>query len=126
MGGIAYHPIAAGMDAEASDFDAMSPANILDAGRLPCDAHEWLAGEAFLVQVADVARDEGLGERDVDRMMDALEPRGHVRDEGHLGAQLRGDFSFVDMVCQAVGDDIVGEVFDVVLGTGLRAGAAVA
>jgi len=30
------------------------------------------------------------------------------------------------MVCQAVGDDVVGEILDIVLGAGFRAGTAVA
>lgn len=55
---MAHHPIAAGMDAEASDFDAVRPADVLDARRLACNAHQGLAGEAFLVEVADVARGE--------------------------------------------------------------------
>lgn len=58
--------------------------------------------------------------------MDALEPGGYVRDECHVRPQLRGDLPFMNMVCQAVGDDIVGEVLDVIFGAGLRAGAAVA
>lgn len=123
---MAHHPIAAGMHAEAADFDAVSPANVLDAGRFPCDAHQGLAGEAFLVEVADVARGEWFRKRDVDGVVDALEPGGHVRDECHFRTQLRRDFPFVDVVCQAVGDDVVGEVFDVVFRTGFRAGAAVA
>lgn len=123
---MAHHPIAAGMYAEASDFDAVSSADVLDAGRLPCDAHQGLAGEAFLVEIADVARGERGGEGNVDGVMDSLEPGGHVRDEGHSRPQLRGDLPFVDMVCQAVGNDVIGEVFDVVLGAGLRSGAAVA
>lgn len=124
--GIACHPIAARVDAEAADFDAVRPANVLDAGRLPCNAHEWLAGKAFLVEVADVARGEWGGEGDVDGVVDSLEPGGYVRDERHLRAQLRRDFSLMDMIRQAVGDDVVGEIFDVVFGARFRAGAAVA
>lgn len=123
---MAHHSIAAGMNAEATDFDAVSPTNVLDAGRFPCDAHQGLAGEAFLVEVADVARGEWFRKRDVDGVVDPLEPGGHVRDECHLRTQLRRDFPFVDMVGQAVGDDVVGEVFDVVFRTGFRAGTAVA
>jgi len=114
------------MDAEAADFDAVSPADVLDARRLPCDSHQGLAGEAFVVEVADVARGERLGERDADRVMDPLEPRGDMRDKRHLCTQLRRYLPFMDVICQAVRDDVVGEVFNVVLGARFRAGAAVA
>lgn len=55
---MAHHPIAAGMDAEASDFDAVRPADVLDAWRFPFDAHQGLASETFLVEVSNIARAE--------------------------------------------------------------------
>lgn len=59
-------------------------------------------------------------------MMDPLEPLRHVRDKRHLDAELGGDLPLVDMVREAVGDDIVSQIGDVVLRGGLRAGAGVA
>ena len=47
--------------------------------------------------------------------VDALEPDGDVRDKGDLGAELLRDLSLVDVVRQAVRDDVVREILDVVL-----------
>jgi len=113
------------MHPEPPNLHAVRPADRLDARRLPADLHQLLPGVALLVQVPDVARRERLAQRDRDRVVDPLEPRRHVRDERHLDAQLAADLALVDVVRQAVRDDVVAEVLHVVLRRRLRARARV-
>lgn len=47
------------------------------------------------------------------------EPYRDVRDESHFNAELGGDFALMDVVRQAVGDQVVCEVLYVVLGARL-------
>ena len=56
-------------------------------------------------------------------MMDTLEPDGDVGDERDFLAELGGDFAFVDVVGEGVGDYVIGEVFDIVFRRGFRAGS---
>ena len=76
--------------------------------------------------VADVAGRHFLLEGDGDGVVDSLEPGGDVGHEGDGAVELGGDLAFVDVVGEGVGDDVVLEVLDVVLGGGFGACARVA
>lgn len=47
--------------------------------------------------------------------MNTLEPNGNVRNESNAGVKLGADLALVDMVSQAVRDDVVGQELNVVL-----------
>lgn len=57
-------PLAAGMDREAAHFDTMSTRNGFDEGGFAGDLDELFTGIAVLVDVADVAGDHLLVQRD--------------------------------------------------------------
>ena len=50
-----------------------------------------------------------------DTYVNALKPHGDVWDECNISPQLRGDFPLMDVIRQAVGDDVILEIVDVVL-----------
>lgn len=114
------------MDAKPAHLNAMRPTNGLHTRRFARNTHQRLARKTLLIEVPDVPRRKGFREGNTDRMMDALEPAGYMRDKRHLRPELRRDLPLVDMVCQAVWYDVIGEVVDVVFGAGFGAGAAVA
>ncbi|GKT96419.1 LOW QUALITY PROTEIN: putative amino acid decarboxylase [Colletotrichum tofieldiae] len=104
--------LAAAVNSEAADLDAVLVHDVLDQRRLADNLDELLAGVAVLVDLADVTRGDGLVQWNVDGGLDAAEPGGDVRGEGDVGAELGADLALVDVV-------------DVVLGRGLGAGARV-
>ena len=114
------------MDGETADLNAVLAADVLDQRALARDLDELLFVVAVLVELADVAGRHLVGQGDGDGVVDAGEPDGDVGDESHIGAELVGDLALVNVVGQAVGDEVVGEVVDVVLRAGLGAGARVA
>lgn len=113
------------MDGETADLNTVATGDVLHEGSLASDLDELLAGVAVLVEVADVPGGHLLGEGNADGVVDTLEPDSHVGDEGNAGAELGADLTLVDMVRQTVGDDVVGEEVDVVLGAGLGTSARV-
>jgi hypothetical protein len=60
-----------------------------------------------LVKLSNVAAGHRLLERDVDGVVDALEPNGYVWNECHFGAQLGANLPLVDVICEAVRDEVV-------------------
>ena len=121
-----HHPIPLTAHLEPTNLDPVGAADGLHAGDIPDDLHERLAAVPILIQVADVAGAHGGSQRDGDGVVDPLEPRRDVRDEGDVAAELGGDLALVDVVGEGVRDDVVGEVLDVVFwgGFGARAGVA--
>lgn len=118
--------LAAGVDGKTTNLDTVTASNILNQGSFTGDLDELLAGIAFLVEVADIARGHLLLQGNADAVGDTLEPNRDVGNESNAGAQLRADLPLVDVVCQAVGNDVVGEELDVVLGARLGASTRVA
>ena len=104
----------------------MLSTDLLHAGHIPYNLDERLPLVPFLKDIPDVAGRDLLGERDGDGMVDALEPGCDVRDESYLPTQLRRHLPLVDVVCQAVRDDVVSQVLHVVLWArfGARSGVA--
>lgn len=121
-----HNALAAGVDGEATNVNTVAARNVLDKGSLTNDLDELLTGVAVLVDVADVAGGHLLVQGNADGVGDTLEPDCDVGDERNAGAQLGADLTLVDVVSQAVGDEVVGEEVDVVLGAGLGAGTGVA
>ena len=101
----------------------MRASNILHQRAFTNNFNEGLAFVSFLVQIPDIAGFEGFVEWYINGMMDTLEPDGDVGDERDFLAELGGDFAFVDVVGEGVGDYVVGEVFDIVFRRGFRAGS---
>lgn len=124
-GGADDDALAAGVDSEATDLDAVATGNVLHEGSLAGDLDELLAGVTVLVKVANVTGCHLLGEGNADGVVDTLEPDSHVGDEGNAGTELGADLTLVDVVSQTVGDDVVGEEVDIVLGAGLGSSARV-
>lgn len=104
------------MHRETPNFHSMFPRDILDHWRFPRDADQLLFIVAVLVQLTDISTGHLLLERQGDGVVDSGEPDGDVGDEGHFVAELDADFFFVDVVGERVGDEVVGEDVDVVLG----------
>lgn len=114
--GAHHHALARLVHLEAADLDAVLATDVLHQRRLTDDLDQLLTGVAVLVDLANVARRHGLVERDRDGVVNAAEPDGNVRDEGHLGAELGADLALVDVARQAVRNDVAREEVDVVLG----------
>lgn len=140
-------PLAAGVDSEATNLNAVAASDGLDGRRLANDLHELLTSITILVDVANVAGGHLLLQGDADSVLyrsqlrlkprsdsietrvtyvNALEPDSNVRDERNAGAKLCADLLLVDVISQAVRNDVVGEVVHVVLGAGLSASSGVA
>lgn len=100
--------LARAVDGEATDFDAVLTADVLDERALARNLDELLLVETVLVELSDVARGHLVGERDGDGVVDAGEPDSDVGDERHGCAELCGDLALVDMVSQTVGNEVVG------------------
>ena len=90
------------MHRKAPNLNAMLPADGLDERRFSNNFDQFLPGIAILVYLADIARAHCLFERDVDGMMNALEPHSNMRHKSNIDAQLRANFSFVDAVAMTL------------------------
>ena len=122
----------------------MLPGDRFDERWLASDLDEFLSSVSILEQRSDVPRTHLLLERQADGVLqhmsasehekyrtvvsyvDTLEPNRYVRNKGHIRPELGGDLPFVDVIREAVGDDVVGEVVHVILRAGLRPCARVA
>lgn len=113
------------MHTKATNLNTVLAANILHARSLADDLHQSLACVSLLVQVADISARHGLLQGQADGVVDTLEPDGNVGDECNFNAKLAADLTLVDVICQAVGDDVASQILDIVLGAGLGACAGV-
>ena len=57
--------------------------------------------------------------------MNTLEPSGNVGNEGNAGVKLRADLPLVNVISQAVSDEVVGQEVDVVLRARLGTSAGI-
>lgn len=110
-----HYTLAARVHTEAANLDAVLATDVLDTGGLAAHLDESLAGVSFLVQLSDVSACHCLVEWDGDCVVDALEPDGYMGDEGHFRSKLGANFALMDVVRQRVGNEVVGQVLDVVL-----------
>lgn len=114
------------VDLEATNLDTVLAADVLDGGSLANDLDELLTGIAVLVELTDVTGSHALVKGDGDGLVNTAEPDSDVGHEGNLGTELGADLTLVDVASQAVGDDVVGEVLNIVLGRRLGASTRVA
>lgn len=83
----------------------------------------------LVIESLDLLSGQGLGEGDVDRRHDTLEPRGNVRDESELEGSRRHTaevvrcLALVDVVRKRVGTDSTGQVLGTDLGLSHRSSA---
>lgn len=104
----------------------MLAGDVLDRGSLANDLNELLTGVAVLVELTDITRSHALVKRDGDGLVNTAEPNSDVRHKRDVGTELGANLTLVDVTSQAVGDDVVGEVLNIVLGRRLGAGTGVA
>lgn len=110
---------------ETTNLNTVLAADVLDKRGLANNLDELLASVSVLVDLTNVTRGHALLEGDRDGVVDTTEPNGDVGNEGNLSAELAADLTLVNVASQAVRDEVVGEVVDIVLGRRLGTGAGV-
>ena len=144
VNGSAYnYPLAAGVDGEPTNLNAMTTSNALDERCLANNVHKLLTSITVLEDIADVARGHLLLQRDADRVLErsqhcskikkgkvktyvnTLEPGGNMGNERNASVKLRADLPLVNVISQAVSDEVVGQEVDVVLRARLGTSAGV-
>lgn len=101
---------------KSTNLNTVLPADRLDARRLPGYPYELLSCIPVLIYLSDISTAERAVKWQRDCVVDALEPRRDVRDERNLNAELVANLALVDVVGEGIGDEVVPQVLDVVLG----------
>ena len=100
-------------------------ADRLDQWGLANNLDELLASIAILVDLSNVSRSHRLVQGNINRVVNTLEPDSDVWYEADRSAKLVADLALVDVVSQAVRNQVVGQELDVVLRRWLGSGAGI-
>jgi hypothetical protein len=120
------HTLAGTVHGEPAKLAMMLLSDIAHNGGLAHHFHELLASIAVLEELAHITLGHLLFERNRHSEMDTLEPDCDVRHERDRDAEMVSNLLFVNVARQTVGDQVVSEVVDVVLGAWLGSSTGIA
>ncbi|KAH3668039.1 hypothetical protein OGAPHI_001793 [Ogataea philodendri] len=109
------HTVLFGVHSKCSDNNSVLPTDVLHKWSFTTHSNQLLALVLVLVNVPDVSGGHWLLQRNRNGLGNTLEPLGNMRHEGNRQAQLRRNFTLVNVVGQRVWNQVVSQHIDVVL-----------